>query len=51
MDMTDLYVLIHDFGLLNGLAGEPAVRSLFEHAAAELKRYLEPENLKRTAGA
>jgi acetyl esterase/lipase len=32
--------MIHDFGLLNGLAEEPAVRSLFEHAAAELKRYL-----------
>ena len=43
--------MIHDFGLLNGLAGEPAVRSLFEHAAAELKRYLEPESRKRTAGA
>jgi acetyl esterase len=33
--------MIHDFGLLNGLAEEPAVRSLFEHAAAELKRYLQ----------
>lgn len=32
--------MIHDFGLLNGLATEPAVRSLFEHAAAELKKYL-----------
>jgi acetyl esterase/lipase len=32
--------MIHDFGLLNGLAQEPAVRSLFEHAAAELKKYL-----------
>ena len=32
--------MIHDFGLLNGLANEPAVQSLFEHAAAELKRYL-----------
>ena len=32
--------MIHDFGLLNGLAEEPAVRSLFEHAAAELKKYL-----------
>ena len=30
--------MIHDFGLLNGLAEEPAVRSLFEHAAAELKK-------------
>jgi acetyl esterase len=34
--------MIHDFGLLNGLAEEPAVRSLFEHAAAELKHYLQP---------
>src|SRR5690606_22335277 len=33
--------MIHDFGLLNGLAGLPAVRSLFIHAAAELKKYLE----------
>jgi len=33
--------VIHDFGLLNGLAKEPAVRSLFEHAAAELKKYLQ----------
>jgi acetyl esterase/lipase len=33
--------MIHDFGLLNGLAQEPAVRSLFEHAAAELKKYLQ----------
>jgi acetyl esterase/lipase len=32
--------MIHDFGLLNGLAQEPAVRSLFEHAAAELTKYL-----------
>lgn len=32
--------MIHDFGLLNGLAELPAVRSLFEHAAAELKKYL-----------
>jgi acetyl esterase len=35
--------MIHDFGLLNGLASEPAVRSLFVHAAAELKKYLRPE--------
>jgi acetyl esterase len=35
--------MIHDFGLLNGLAEEPAVRSLFEHAAAELKRHLQQE--------
>jgi acetyl esterase/lipase len=34
--------MIHDFGLLNGLAEEPAVRSLFDHAAAELRRYLQP---------
>ena len=33
--------MIHEFGLLNGLAEEPAVRSLFEHAAAELKKYLQ----------
>lgn len=32
--------MIHDFGLLNGLAHVPAVRSLFLHAAAELKKYL-----------
>jgi len=35
--------MIHDFGLLTGLAKEPAVRSLFVHAAAELKKYLRPE--------
>jgi acetyl esterase/lipase len=32
--------MIHDFGLLNGLAELPTVRSLFVHAAAELKKYL-----------
>ena len=32
--------MIHDFGLLNGLAEVPAVRSLFVHAAAELKKHL-----------
>jgi acetyl esterase len=32
--------MIHDFGLLNALAEVPAVRSLFVHAAAELKKYL-----------
>jgi acetyl esterase len=32
--------MIHDFGLLNGLAEVPAVRSLFVLAAAELKKYL-----------
>lgn len=33
--------MIHDFGLLNGLAYEPATKSLFIHAAAELKKYLQ----------
>jgi acetyl esterase len=33
--------MIHDFGLLNGLAEEPTVQSLFVHAAAELKKYLQ----------
>jgi len=32
--------MIHDFGLLNGLAELPAVRSLFIQAAMELKKYL-----------
>ncbi|UFH57671.1 alpha/beta hydrolase [Spirosoma sp. KNUC1025] len=32
--------VIHDFGLLNGLAELPPVKSLFVHAAAELKKYL-----------
>ncbi|MHA4844746.1 hypothetical protein ACX0G7_11310 [Flavitalea antarctica] len=32
--------MILDFGLLNGLAEIPATRSLFLHAAAELKKYL-----------
>jgi acetyl esterase len=32
--------MIHDFGLLNGLAHLPQVRSLFEQAGAELKKYL-----------
>jgi len=31
---------IHDFGLLNALATLPTTRSLFEHAGAELKKYL-----------
>lgn len=35
--------MIHDFGLLNGLAEEPGVHSLFEHAAAALKDYLRVE--------
>jgi acetyl esterase/lipase len=34
--------VIHDFGLLNGLAEIPQTRSLFVHAAAELKKYLQP---------
>jgi len=33
--------MIHDFGLLNALAELSAVRSLFVHAAAELKKYLQ----------
>ena len=33
--------MIHDFGLLNGLAEAPPVRSLFVQAAAELKKYLQ----------
>ncbi len=33
--------MIHDFGLLNGIAEVPAVRSLFVQAAAELKKYLQ----------
>jgi acetyl esterase len=32
--------MIHDFGLLNALAEVPTVKSLFVHAAAELKKYL-----------
>jgi acetyl esterase/lipase len=32
--------VIHDFGLLNPLAHIPQVKSLFLHAAAELKKYL-----------
>lgn len=32
--------MIHDFGLLNGLAGIPAVHSLFLHTASELKNHL-----------
>jgi acetyl esterase/lipase len=33
--------MIHDFGLLNPLATLPTTRSLFEHAAAELRKYLQ----------
>ncbi|QEE50821.1 alpha/beta hydrolase [Flavobacterium alkalisoli] len=32
--------MIHDFGLLNALAELPTTKSLFEHSAAELKKYL-----------
>ncbi len=32
--------MIHDFGLLNALAALPTTRSMFLHAAAELKKYL-----------
>ena len=32
--------MIHDFGLLNGLAHLPATRSLFSHAAVALKKFL-----------
>ena len=32
--------MIHDFGLLNGLAHLPQVRSLFEQCGAELKKHL-----------
>jgi len=32
--------MIHDWGMLNGLANEPATKSLVRHAAAELKHYL-----------
>lgn len=32
--------MIHDFGLLNGMAELSPTRSLFEQAAAELKKYL-----------
>ncbi|MEH2153287.1 alpha/beta hydrolase [Nostoc sp.] len=33
--------MIHDFGLLNGLAELPQTRSLFVQAAAQLKKYLQ----------
>jgi len=32
--------MIHDWGMLNGLANEPATKSLTRHAASELKHYL-----------
>ncbi len=33
--------VIHDFGMLNGLAGTPQVKGLIELAAAELKKHLQ----------
>ncbi len=32
--------MIHDFGLLNVLAELPTTKSMFEHAAAKLRKYL-----------
>jgi len=32
--------MIHDWGMLNGLAEEPATKSLVRHAASELRHYL-----------
>ena len=32
--------MIHDWGMLNGLAAEPATKSLIRHAASELRHYL-----------
>ena len=32
--------MIHDWGMLNGLAGEPATKSLIRHAASELRHFL-----------
>ena len=32
--------MIHDWGMLNGLANESGTKSLISHAAAELKKYL-----------
>ena len=34
--------MIHDFGMLNGLAGLPQVKDLFVHTGAELKKRLAP---------
>ena len=31
---------IHDFGLLNALANQPSTKSMLQHAAAEIKKYL-----------
>ncbi len=36
--------MIHDFGMLNGLANIPQTRSLFVQAGAELKKYLTPKS-------
>ena len=36
--------MIHDFGLLNPLADLPQTSSLFQHAAAELRKHLEITN-------
>ncbi len=35
--------MIHDFGMLNGLAHLPQVKDLFVHAGAELKKRLDPQ--------
>ncbi len=35
--------VVHDFGLLNGLAAIHRNRSLFVHAVVELKKYLKLE--------
>jgi acetyl esterase len=32
--------MVHDWGMLNGLAGEPATRSLMRHVGAELRHFL-----------
>jgi acetyl esterase/lipase len=32
--------MIHDWGMLNGLANEPATKSLVSHAAGELRKYV-----------
>jgi acetyl esterase len=32
--------VVHDWGMLNGLANEPATKSLIRHAASELRHYL-----------
>jgi acetyl esterase/lipase len=35
--------MIHDFGMLNGLAHLPQTRSMVRQAGAELKKYLAPK--------